>query len=102
MLKTINLLLECSPPVVTAKCNSYKKKLLQTNTKNRPDTARFTVCYTDFSVAQAQSRGDNSSDGRASGKSVRFRSCRLGFDSSRVKLMISKLVFTASPLDAQH
>ena len=26
MLKTINLLLECSPPVVTAKCNSYKKK----------------------------------------------------------------------------
>ena len=71
MLKTINLLLECSPLVVTAKCNSYKKKkLLQTNTKNRPDTPRFTVCYTDFSVAQAQSRGDNSSDGRASGSAA--------------------------------
>ena len=34
-------------------------------------------------------------------KSVRFRSCRLGFDPSRVKPMSLKLVFTASLLGVQ-
>ena len=57
------------------------------------------VSYTDFSVAQAQNRGDNSSDGRvvrASASAV----ADSGLIPSRVKPMTLKLVFTASLLDA--
>ena len=59
------------------------------------------VSYTNLSVAQAQSRGDNSSDGRVVGASA---SGAVGSDliPSLVKPMILKLVFTAFLLDALH
>ena len=59
------------------------------------------VRYTCVGVAQAQSRGDNSSDGRV----VRISASRAADSdliSSRVKSMTLKLIFITSLIEVQH
>ena len=59
------------------------------------------VSYTCVGVAQAQSRGDNSSDGRV----VRISASGAadsGLISSRVKSMTLKLIFITSLIEVQH
>ena len=59
------------------------------------------ISYTNFGVAQAQSRGDDSSDGQVLRASV-SGAADAGLIPSLVKPMTLKWAFTASLFDTQH